>query len=38
MQNFLPALSWKNDPKPNLMTARSVLEGMRVTPIDQFSM
>lgn len=34
MQNFLPALSWRNDPKPNLTTARGLFAEMTVVPID----
>jgi hypothetical protein len=33
MQNFLPALSWRNVPKPNLLTARDLFTGMSVHPI-----
>ena len=36
MQNFLPDLTWKNDPRPNLMTARKLLDSMQVIPIEQF--
>ena len=34
MQNFLPALSWQNVPKPNLLTARGLFSEMVVLPID----
>ena len=33
MQNFLPALSWRNVPKPNLMTARGLFSRMDCFPI-----
>lgn len=34
MQNFLPALSWRNVPKPNLLVARELFSEMSVFPID----
>ncbi len=33
MQNFLPALSWRNVPKPNLVTARDLFTAMTVRPL-----
>lgn len=33
MQNFLPALSWRNVPKPNLLVARDLFAEMSVVPL-----
>jgi hypothetical protein len=33
MQNFIPALSWRNVPKPSLVTANALFHSMSVFPI-----
>ncbi len=36
MQNFMPKLSWRNQPRPNLTVARALFMELQTTPIGDF--